>query len=134
MPSDKKLNASRHPTPGGFLFSDHRMALKIEDFIGRQHATFFNVVAIHDDFADIVNKRRLLHKKAVVSSKIEVYSDGVRNGRDTQSVRMRVTLELIHVRGEFEQLFIKTRFSRGRALHRVIVSAFAVEVSSAILK
>jgi hypothetical protein len=58
--------------------------------------------------------------------KVEMYSDGVGYSRDAQTVGVGVAFELIHFRGKFEQLFIKTRFSSGRALHRRIVSIFAV--------
>src|SRR5687767_11499453 len=78
MPADKKLHPARHSFFCRFLFTDHGMPLQIEKLIRREPAILVDIIAIHNDLADIVHQRSLLHKKTVVGGEIELLSDRIR--------------------------------------------------------
>jgi hypothetical protein len=93
------------------------MALDIEHLFGCKAADLFDVLAVHDELAYVVDERRLLHKETVVSRKVEMLSDCISDRCDAEAVGMGIPFELVHLGRKLEQLFIKTRFSRMGALH-----------------
>ena len=103
MPADKQLGSAIRSDSGSFSLTDHRMSPKIDSILFVERTCSLDVITFHRDLAEVMQQRCGAKRSPIMPREVKELCYLVGDRRDTNRMRILISLEAICGSGELEK-------------------------------